>query len=799
MKALILITAGAVFAQTAALMPQPKHQFLDNSGNPLSGGKLYTYQAGTTTPLATYTDTTQGVANANPVILDSGGRANVWLSNRAYKIVLKSAADVTIWTIDNVQDWGQILKRDLADTASDSLNSALVGFKPPSGTPTTVRAKLIELSNAYGLLATSYGAVGNGTANDTAAIQACIDAAASIKGICYLPPGTYGINSPLVMRTSMHLRGAFRDATKIKSLGSWSKNTADALIVNDNTKSWQSMISNLTLEGNATTGPDHNIRYYGGNFLILEDLWCANARLEGIFLDQDATPSVLNQSAYLNRVTVVDSVRNSSLSGKHGALTVDWTDVYVHHSGFFTDPSTSLTYTEGGKRVGCYFRDNSANAHMDSSECSHSETGIVIEGQNSRFTNSRAQFNSGHGVEVIGFMMNFAAFQSQFNGESAGTFYSFYVKGSGNTFDGTSAINSCPSAGCVAYAFRFEITQAGLPNIVSGHSGTGSLGMYTATDEDSVYFDQLDRQSRRRDGYGGLLATGPNAKPTAPSYKAAMRDAGSHQYLSIGSHKIAITAATSANPMEITLASARPENWIVGSIIGISGARRATFIENTLDPCSYMNQFLQVTAVGATTLTLSYNNTGCVGYVASSGYAFLAPTSALTVDRPGDATNGAVAGLALHGRVSQVTMEDKRALPFGTDNSKFKIYTNYDEAAQTFSQWIFSGSNDAENSESRYITLNRDPAGLNALYAALMPTTGYVVVGDAAGDSATGRGVLQFYGGTLQSGGLAFGSLGTPSNGRVVWCTDCNIATPCTSGGAGAWAFRSGGQWKCPF
>lgn len=85
---------------TVALLALP--QFFDNSGNPLSGGKVYTYQAGTSTPLATYTDRTGGVANANPVVLDSAGRADIWLSvNVAYKLVLQDSAGNVIDSVDN--------------------------------------------------------------------------------------------------------------------------------------------------------------------------------------------------------------------------------------------------------------------------------------------------------------------------------------------------------------------------------------------------------------------------------------------------------------------------------------------------------------------------------------------------------------------------------------------------------------------------------------------------------------------------------------------------------------------------
>lgn len=87
---------------TNPLIP-PKFRALDSNGNPLSGGKLYSYSAGTSTPLSTYTTRAGSVANANPVILDASGEADVWMSPGVdYKFVLKSSADVTQWTVDNV-------------------------------------------------------------------------------------------------------------------------------------------------------------------------------------------------------------------------------------------------------------------------------------------------------------------------------------------------------------------------------------------------------------------------------------------------------------------------------------------------------------------------------------------------------------------------------------------------------------------------------------------------------------------------------------------------------------------------
>jgi hypothetical protein len=87
----------------ASLSPPPKLQFFGADGLPLVGGKLFTYAAGTTTPLASYTDYTGVTANTNPVILDSTGSASVWLPDTtSYKYVLKTSADVLLYTVDYV-------------------------------------------------------------------------------------------------------------------------------------------------------------------------------------------------------------------------------------------------------------------------------------------------------------------------------------------------------------------------------------------------------------------------------------------------------------------------------------------------------------------------------------------------------------------------------------------------------------------------------------------------------------------------------------------------------------------------
>jgi hypothetical protein len=80
-------------------------QFFTNSGVILSGGKLYSFAAGTTGPQVTYTSSSGTVAHTNPIILDSAGRVpngEIWLDALPYKFILNTSTDVLIATYDNI-------------------------------------------------------------------------------------------------------------------------------------------------------------------------------------------------------------------------------------------------------------------------------------------------------------------------------------------------------------------------------------------------------------------------------------------------------------------------------------------------------------------------------------------------------------------------------------------------------------------------------------------------------------------------------------------------------------------------
>lgn len=152
----------------------------DNYGNPLVGGKLYSYASGTTTAKVTYTDATLTTPNTNPILLDARGEADVWLGSGAYTFSLRGADDVTILTEDGIaapEPAGAAANvlSDLADSAV-GLGSRLVAYliRATGGVARWVEDKLSDTISVK-----DFGAVGDGVADDTAAINAAITHALS--------------------------------------------------------------------------------------------------------------------------------------------------------------------------------------------------------------------------------------------------------------------------------------------------------------------------------------------------------------------------------------------------------------------------------------------------------------------------------------------------------------------------------------------------------------------------------------------------------------------------------------------
>jgi hypothetical protein len=268
-------------------------QFFDDSGNVLSGGKLYTYLAGTTTPATTYTDNTGSVANSNPIILDAAGRVanEIWLdSNTTYKFVLTNSSDVLIATYDNIPAVLSPAELNSFKAAlAGSNGSSLVGFIS-TGTGATARTVQSKLRDTVSVK--DYGAVGDGLTDDLAKIQAAIDA--NPGRIILFPKGSYIISDALYVRsngTILKGEGAQLNSTVINHTGI----TTNAVIFTDGASN--SGIEDIYFytnvkksSGNAVvfTGGAYNcyarniiVFYYydafaivGGSFITIENCQC---------------------------------------------------------------------------------------------------------------------------------------------------------------------------------------------------------------------------------------------------------------------------------------------------------------------------------------------------------------------------------------------------------------------------------------------------------------------------------------------------------------------------------------------
>ena len=230
---------------TTMLSPSPKLQFFASNGDLLVGGKLYTYAAGTTTPLVTYTDSTGATANTNPVILDSRGEANVWIGSAAYKFKLATSTDTELWTVDNITSVDAFIA-----SLAGATGSSLVGYTP-SGTgavTTTVQAKLRQT-----LSVKDFGATGDGTTDDTTAFQNALTAAAG-KSL-YVPNGTY-LCTGLTIYSGTNMYGDSPSTSIIKAKGTLGTSTA--------------LLKNANQSGTAYAYTDvgiavSNIRFDGNN------------------------------------------------------------------------------------------------------------------------------------------------------------------------------------------------------------------------------------------------------------------------------------------------------------------------------------------------------------------------------------------------------------------------------------------------------------------------------------------------------------------------------------------------------
>lgn len=113
----------------AIAYPFVKAQFFDNDGNPLAGGQLYTYEAGSVDEAPTYTTPAGNVENTNPIILDSAGRADIFLSTAFnYLFVMFDAEDNELWSEDNISATLGLISGAVLTTTDQEVSGTKIWF-----------------------------------------------------------------------------------------------------------------------------------------------------------------------------------------------------------------------------------------------------------------------------------------------------------------------------------------------------------------------------------------------------------------------------------------------------------------------------------------------------------------------------------------------------------------------------------------------------------------------------------------------------------------------------------------------
>jgi len=328
------------------LTPQPKTQFVSAAGVPLSGGKVYTYAAGTTTPQATYTDSTGATPNPNPIILDSRGEASIWLGSATYKFKLTDANDVEIWTVDYISaptsGVSPILSGNVtidSDTAGPALKITQTGTGP------VLRVQDSADPDATPFIIDTNGNLGLGTATPTAQME--VTGAAKIGSLTLtsapLPISSGGTSAI----TASAARTSLGVAIGTDVIGYVAPGTSGNVLLSDGTN-WTSSPRSVPAIVAADAGKslinNGSVSSWGSSVIAAT----AQATTSGTAID--FAPAATTIPSWAKRVTVIfNEVSTSGTSGiiiQLGSTTIQ-TSGYLANGWVGGSGNTGASYTTG--------------------------------------------------------------------------------------------------------------------------------------------------------------------------------------------------------------------------------------------------------------------------------------------------------------------------------------------------------------------------------------------------------------------------------------------------------------------
>lgn len=174
-----------------ALTADAKLHWLDSSADPLSGGLLFVYTAGTTTKATTYRDSDGLVANANPIVLDSRGEPphGIYVETGTYKLVLAPSTDTdppasAIWTRDNITPINDVANATADEWTASNLTPTFVSATSftLAGDQTTEfhEGRRLRITDSGG---TDYGVITSSTFGSVTTVVVSLDAGSIDSGI----------------------------------------------------------------------------------------------------------------------------------------------------------------------------------------------------------------------------------------------------------------------------------------------------------------------------------------------------------------------------------------------------------------------------------------------------------------------------------------------------------------------------------------------------------------------------------------------------------------------------------------
>jgi hypothetical protein len=331
-------------------------QFFTNTGAVLTGGKLYTYIAGTTTPQATFTTSAGNVARTNPIVLDAAGRVpgsgEIWITQDVvYKFVLTDANDVLIATYDNISSISSLTL---------PIDSSNVTYDPPfaGSVATNVEAKLAQTVSVM-----DFGAVGNGVANDTAAVVAALAASDAV----FFPAGTYLVNGNINIKDKS-LYGVPTNSTadtSVSIIRLSGTNTNTSLFINggDINTAWGSgggcLLQNLTLRGNwdgSTSNAETNIsnigallKWWSGTYVKVQNCYVVSSfgfaifsyklgysNFQNSFISTNAKNGIHLEAPSGDLAITSTTINDCSVNSCRGTAPTGGSGVYIKN-GFYCD------------------------------------------------------------------------------------------------------------------------------------------------------------------------------------------------------------------------------------------------------------------------------------------------------------------------------------------------------------------------------------------------------------------------------------------------------------------------------